>query len=65
MTYKIQGQNLEFHRNNQKKGIDGGWGVVGVDEDDKNVGWVINDELVIMIGETAQDSDIKVVHREK
>ena len=39
-----------------------GWGVVGVDGDDKNVGWVINEELVTMIADTAQDSDIKIVY---
>ena len=36
-----------------------------MDGDDKNVGWVINEELVTMIAGTAQDSDIKIVHVEK
>ena len=64
-TYTIHDENLEWKRRNRKKNIDGGWHVIGVDEDDDNEAYVIEQELIDLIVNHQQDPTIEIVKRDE
>ena len=64
VTYTVVEQNLEFHQRNKRKGIVGGWALIGVDEDDNEVGFEINKMVIGLISETAQAPGVELIFRE-
>ena len=53
-TYTIHDKKLDWKRRDKKKKIDGGWHVLGVDEDDDNETYVIEQELIDWIVDRAE-----------
>lgn len=64
VTYTVVEDNLEFHRRNKRKGIAGGWALIGADEDDNEVGFEINKMVIGLISETAQAPGVELIFRE-
>lgn len=64
VTYTIHDKNLEYHRKNKKRGIDGGWAVIGVDDDDDNEPFAICQILIDLIAEHEQEAGVKIVRKE-
>jgi hypothetical protein len=63
-TFKVWGGNLEFHRGSHKSGISKGWGSVCINEDCNGEGWILNEEVVQLIGSHPQADGIEVNHQE-
>jgi len=63
-TFKVWGGNLEFHRGSRRTATTKGWGLVCINEDGKEEGWILNDEVVQLIGSHAQADGIEVIHQE-
>jgi len=63
-TFKVWGENGEFHTANAKMNIERGWTLVCTNEDGKDVGWCINDELCGLIADTPQADGIEVIRRD-
>jgi hypothetical protein len=62
-TFKVWGGNLEFHRGSRRTGVEKGWGLVCINEESEEEGWVLNEEVIELIGAHTQADDIEVVHR--
>ncbi len=45
-TFKVWGGNLEFHRGSHRTGVSKDWGLVCINEDGNEKGWLLNEELV-------------------
>jgi hypothetical protein len=63
-TFNVLGRNLEFHRGSQRTGVEKGWVLVCINEEFKEEGWVLNEEVVELIGSHAQANEIEVIHQE-
>ncbi len=63
-TFKVWGGNLEFHRGSRRTGVSKGWGLVCINEDGDEEGWVLNQEVVELIGSYRQADGIEVIHKE-
>ena len=61
MTFTIHDKNLEYHRKNKKKGIDGGWSVIGVDEEEDSEPFVIGPMLIELIADHEQAPGVEIV----
>ena len=64
-TYTVCDKNLEFHRKNKKKGIDGGWSVIGVDDEDDYEPFVIGKMLIELIADHEQAPGVEIVRLEE
>ena len=64
VTYTVFEKNLEFHRRNKRKGIVGGWALIGVDGNDNEVGFEINKMVIGLISEVAQALGVELIFRE-
>ena len=64
-TYTVHDKNLEYHRRNKKKGIDGGWAVIGVEEDDDNEPFVVGQMLIDLIADHEQAPGVQIVRLEE
>lgn len=60
-TFTIHDKNLEYQRKNRKKGIDGGWSVIGVDEEEDNEAFVIGPMLIELIADHEQAPGVEIV----
>ncbi len=63
-TFKVWGGNLEFHRGSHMTGVSKGWGLVCINEDGDDEGWVLNKEVVQLICSHPQADGIEVIHQE-
>ena len=61
-TFKAWGGNLEFHRGSQRTGVEKGCGLVCINEESEEEGWVLNEEVIELIGSQAQADEIEVIH---
>ena len=59
-TVKVWGRNLEFHRGSRRTGVEKGWGLVCINEESEEEGWVLND--IDLIGSHAQADEIEVIY---
>jgi hypothetical protein len=64
-TYTVCDKNLEFHRKNKKKGIDGGWSVIGVDDEEDYEPFVIGKMLIELIADHEQAPGVEIVRLEE
>ena len=62
-TFKVWGGNLEFHRGSRRTGVEKGWGLVCINEESEEEGWVLNEEVIELIGAHTQADDIEIIHR--
>ena len=62
--FKVWGGNLEFHRGSHRTGVSKGWGLVCINEDGDEDGWVLNEKVVQLIGSHPQADGIEVIHQE-
>ncbi len=63
-TFKVWDGNLEFHRGSRRTGVTKGWGLVCINEDGNEEGWLLNEEVVQLIGSHQQVDGIEVIHKE-
>ena len=63
-TFKVWGGNLKFHRGSHRTGVSKGRGLVCINEDGDEEGWVLNEEVVELIGSYRQADGIEVIHKE-
>ena len=56
---------MEWYRSNRKRGIDGGWYLIGTHEDDVAESFAIEDELCNNIADTPQAEGIQIIRREE
>ncbi len=55
-------QYLEFHRGSHRTGVSKGWVLVCINEDSDEEGWVLNEDVVQLVGSHLQ-ANIKEVIR--
>ena len=63
-TFKVWGRNLEFHRDSQRTGVEKVCGLICINEESKEEGWVSNEEVIELIGSHAQADEIEIIHQE-
>ena len=59
-TFKVWGRSLEY-RSNQRTGVEKGWGLVCINEESEEEGWVLNEEVIELIGSHARADEIEVM----
>jgi hypothetical protein len=64
-TFTIHSENMEWYRSNRKRGIDGGWYLIGTHEDDVAESFAIEDELCNDIADTPQAEGIQIIRRDE
>ncbi len=57
-------RNSEFHRVSRRTGVEKGWGLVCINEECEEEGWVLNEEVIELIGSHAHADEIEVIHQE-
>ena len=63
VLFKVHPENMHYYRRNKKKGIDGGWAVIGVDDDDDNEPWTISQMLCDLIADTPQPKGVMIMRQ--
>ena len=63
-SFKVWGGILEFHRGSCRTGVLKGWGLVCIHEYGDEEGWLLNKEVVQLMGSHRQVDDIEVIHQE-
>lgn len=62
-TYTIDSENMQWFRSSKKRGIDGGWYVLAMNDDDEQESFMIEDELCKQIADTPQNGDIEIIKK--
>ncbi len=57
-------KNLEWYKSSKRKGIDGGWYIVAMSDEDEVESFMIEDELCMQIADTPQEDGIEIIRRE-
>ena len=60
-TFKVCGGNLEYRRGSQKRGITKGWGLVCIDENGEEEGWLLNKDVIELIGLHSQEGGVQII----
>lgn len=60
-TFKVWGGNLEYHRGSRKRGITKGWGLVCIDENGEEEGWLLNKDVIELIGLHSQEGGVQII----
>ncbi len=63
-TFMVWGGNLEYHRGSRKRGITKGWGLVCIDENGEEEGWVLNEDVIELIGLHSQEGGVQIIRKE-
>ena len=63
-TFKVWGGNLEYHRGSRKRGITKGWGLVCIDENGEEEGWLLNGDVIELIGLHSQEGGCRLSEME-
>ena len=64
-AFTIHSKNMEWYRGNRKRGVDGGWYLIGTHVDDVAESLAIKDELCKDIAGTPQAEGIQIIRREE